>query len=309
MVKHMIETLLSSLLTMGIMIAIGYLLKKLKITSDKALKEISDVLVYVLLPCSVLSSSAREFNPETGKGIIICMAISFLFYTFSLLFSYGAMKASKIPSEKFGASVTSIVFANTGFLGYPLNQSLFGAEGLLCAVSFGFFYNPFMFTIGIKLFSNENEKFSIKSIISPALISCIVANVFYFMQIKMPAPIQSACSSLGSAMTPISMIVIGAGLAGVNIKSIFSDRFSYVVCFLRLVFMPLVVYFATMPFASSIPTVARQVCVLMSGLPVGSLNVILAKKYGGNAEYANATMLISMILCLVTLPLILCLPY
>ena len=46
------------------------------------------------------------------------------------------------------------------------------------------------------------------------------------------------------------------------------------------------------------------VCVVLAGMPAGSTTAILAEKYGGDAEYASACVLVSTLLSLLTIPLL-----
>ena len=99
------------------------------------------------------------------------------------------------------------------------------------------------------------------------------------------------------------MMIIGAGFVGVRFKEIFTDGLSYLVCFLKLIVYPAILYLILTIFPILSPQ-ARMVCVTMSALPIGSFNVILPRKYGGDAVFANKTLMVSMILSLITLPVV-----
>ena len=53
-----------------------------------------------------------------------------------------------------------------------------------------------------------------------------------------------------------------------------------------------------------LPDYVISVCVIAAAVPVGSFNVILSRRYGGNTRFANSCLFVSMILSLVTLPLV-----
>lgn len=55
----------------------------------------------------------------------------------------------------------------------------------------------------------------------------------------------------------------------------------------------------------AVPNTVFMPMVLLTALPSGSLNVILAKEYDCEPDFASRTVILSMILIIVTLPLVL----
>lgn len=300
----MFHTLIKCMIEIAIMVGFGYLMRK-RFVSDNTVKELSSILINITLPCSILASSAREFSSEIGNGIILCLLWSLFYYAFFLLAAFIFFRAIGTDERRRGIATTSSVFSNSSFIGFPISETLYGSTGLQYAVANNMFYTPFMFSFGIRLFSPTrlSGKDFIKKMLSPSMVTSILGIVLYFAQVRFPAVIHSSLSSIGSMTVPLSMMIIGAGLVGADIKAIFSDPLDYLVCFIRLIVVPLIL--GLIMYLFRMPILVIDVCVLIAAIPVGSFNVILPRQYGGNVEFANKTVLLSMVFSLVTIPFVL----
>ena len=298
-----LETLFSSLLELFLLVALGYGIRKIKLVGDKTIDELSEVLLKVILPLSVVSSGFDSTGGD-GKNLVLSFLIISLCYIFFFVFSFLVLRVFVKEKGKRNICVNMCVFANTSFIGIPLTQVLFGSSGMIYAVVYNLMYNVFMFTYGITLFQERKEdKVNLKNVfLDPLTVSSLVAILLFLFPIAIPSPIKGFLSSVGAVSGPLSMMLVGSWLMGVNGKKILIRPLSYLVSFLRLMILPLLVYFALSIL--SLDNTMKNTIVLMSALPIGTLNVIFAKKYGGDATLTNETMMQSLILSLVTIPLI-----
>ncbi len=159
-----------------------------------------------------------------------------------------------------------------------------------------------MYSIGIRLFSAKVEKLTVKSFISPALVAVVLSNIIYFSPFRFPTFIASCLSTLGAMTVPLSMLIIGAMFVGVNFKDIFSNGYAYLVSAMRLLIIPTILLLV-FRVTNILPANVATVCVIMASVPVGSFNVILSRRYGGNVQFANSCLFVSMVLSLATLPI------
>ena len=300
----MLITLFSCLFEMIFIIAVGFFARKKNLLTEESTKGLSDLLIDIFLPCTVLASTSVPFDPAIGNDIKICIVLSFFYYLIGIPLSYLIFKALPLEKNKKGIATTSTLFGNTGFIGYPLIAAMYGELGLKLGLGFDIFFNPFIYTIGIRLFSSEKmgTKELLRLIFSPCLISVIIANALYFSGLRLPILFEDIVTIVGNCTTPISMLVIGSGFVNANFSNIFKDKYIYLVNALKLVVYPLLLFLILSFFKAS--ELVKLVCVTMAALPVGSLNVILPKKYGGDVEFANKTLLVSMILSLITIPMV-----
>lgn len=285
-----------------LMVLFGFMLKKLDIINDEFQKGLSKLLLNAILPVSILSSSSNLFSKELSKGLIITAVSCLVYYVSTLIITHVISRSFKTDTATKKIFITMSVFANVGFIGFPISSELFGNHGMLYAVIYNMFYQMFFFTYGISLLSNE-EKFNISSIFkSPVSLSSFAAIIIYLSPYRFPKFISESLGSVGGMMVPLSMIIIGCTLVNMKPVEILKDKYSYLVSLLRLVIFPLLIIGILL--LTHIKGEVAVVIAVLTGLPSGSLNVILAEQYNCNPKYAARTVIQSMVLMVVIIPFI-----
>ena len=175
---------------------------------------------------------------------------------------------------------------------------------MIYAVIYNLMYNVFMFTYGIRLISGETKhKLDWKSVLlDPLIIASVVSIALFLAPIEDGGVIEEFFSAIGSMSGTLSMMLIGSWLIGLNLKSIMTKPLCYAVSVLRLLVFPLLVYLVL--YLLKVDLIMRNTIVLISALPVGALNVVLAKKYNTDVSFANETMMQTLVLSVVTIPLL-----
>lgn len=285
-----------------LMVLFGYILKRLRIINDEFQSQLSNLLIKAILPVSILSSSCNKFSKELSHGLFITAIICLVYYVFSLIFTTFLSRHFKSDKETKKIFITMSVFANVGFIGFPIATELYGDNGMLYAVIYNMFFQIFFFTYGTNLLSNKG-KLKIKDIFkTPVTISSFLAIIIYLSPFRFPSFIGESLSTVGGMMVPLSMIIIGCSLVDVKPSEILKDRYSYLVSLLRLILFPLIIF--SLLFIFKIRGEVAIILTILTALPSGSLNAILAKQYNCNPKYATRTVVQSMVLMIVTLPII-----
>ena len=295
------EIILSLIVKIAVMIALGYTLRKIDIITESLQKGLTDILLKAILPLSILMSANYAFNSALFHGMLIVAAAAVGFYVIGLTGMTFFSKTLSLQENERKIIVTMTVFANTGFVGFPIMLALFGQPGLLLAVIFNMFYNLFMYTYGINLLSGKGG-YDIKSILlNPITIASIASIVIFVSPFRFPAILASPIEDIGAMSVPISMIIMGASLAKIPLLDILKDKYSYLVSGIRLVLFPLLMLLVMRLL--SVSSLTATVCVLMAALPCGTMNVIFAEKYDCAPEFASRTVIQSLLLMIITLPL------
>ncbi len=297
------EALASSIGEMFLLMALGFFIRRRNLVTDSTVKELGNILLSVILPFSVLASGNEKCRDGMLSSTLMCFLIVSLYYILALIISWVVCRGT-VKKKYVSSSVNMAVFANTSFIGLPLTEILFGAEGMIYAVVYNLLYNVFMFTSGVSLFSGRksaSERLR-GMLLDPLTVSSIVSVLLFFSPWKLPGFIQGFLAVVGDISVPLSMMLVGAWLVGIDFGKIVKRPSSYVVCLLRLVVLPLLVRLSLLPF--SLDSTMTGTVVLISAVPVGALNVILAGKYGHDTDYVNETMMLSIVLSVLTLPLI-----
>lgn len=293
----------SSLVNIQIMIFIilivGCFLKRKRIVSEEGKNNITDLVIYVFLPCSILRSFYKNFSIELLTDGFTVLVISIVLQLFcSLISSFLYRRVSK---EKRKVLQYGTICSNAGFLGNPVAEGIYGPLGLLYASIYLIPLRIVMWSAGLSYFTESPDRKTVikKILMHPCIIAVEAGVVLMALQITLPVYLDKAIASLGGCSTPISMLVIGMILAEVDLKSMFNKMIGFY-SFIRLILIPLAVFAAC--YVCRIDPLVTGVSVVLAGMPAGSTTAILATKYDGDAPFATRCVMLTTILSMVTIP-------
>lgn len=296
----MISILLGLMTKVVLLVALGYFVKKRGMISEEFERRLSGLVVNVIFPISVIASANNDFSTDKLKNICIIMMIGLLYYIGAIFVSTRVGKFLRFSEADQHIFMTMSVFANTGFIGIPVVLELYGSEGMLYAVIYNMFYQLFFFTYGIAMLSGDGT-FKLKNAWNPSIKAALLACALFLLQIRFPAPVQDTVETVGNMVVPLSMMIIGFGLTDIRFRELFSDGRSYFVSLLRLVVFPGLVFLGCRVLG--VGKELTMIGMIMSGIPSGSMNVIMAKEYNCDMDYATKAVVQSMIFGVITIPL------
>ncbi len=285
-----------------VIMAIGFAAKKMGLIDEGCKQKLSGLLVNLLLPVSMVVSSQQPFGVEHLKGAGQIALISFLYYMVAFACGLGIGKLVKMETKKTAMFTMLIAFANTGFVGMPLLGQIIGETGTLYGAIYNSVFDVLYFSYGIYLISGDGrEKIDWKALFgNPMIWVAFITIFFYVMPFRFPAVLTDSLGLVGNCMMPVSMLIIGAEIAGMDRKSVLSDKASYGVSAIRMFLFPLIT-FGIMKILDAEYEVAAT-AVILSAMPSGSLNVIMGQKYENNARFAATAVMQNTVLMVITLP-------
>lgn len=293
---------INQVLVLFIILLVGMYSKKKGIVDEKVNKGLSELLLKVTLPSMIITSFNYDFSKEMLNNSIKLFLYSVLIHI--ILFLVSLILFRGYSKEKKSVLSFITIFSNSGFMGYPILQSIYGKIGVFYGAIFNMVFNIFLWTVGVMLFTGFTDlKKNIKNIFNPGFISVFIGMIIFIFSIKLPYAIDKAFSLIGAMTTPISMIVIGAMLADTKIKDIFSVPSVYYASFLRLLIAPLITYgFLKLIGAEGI---VFGVSVVIQAMPAAVMTGILAEKYGGDTILSSKAIFITTLFSILTIPIIL----
>ena len=289
--------LLKQLMIMSIFICIGYILFKKKMITVNGSKELSNLLLYIVLPAVIINSYNVKSTPERVEGIIISFIVSLIALILSICVCalvYG--KRKKI--EHFGVS-----FSNAGFMGIPIATAIIGNENVFYISAFVALLNILQWTYGVVVMTESKDCIKLDKLIkNPILIAMVIGLYIFFLQIPVPEVATKTISSLASLNAPTAMIILGVYLAQTDIKSVFVGKEMYITSFIRLVFIPvftlLMLYF--LPINQNI----KLAVIIAASAPIGSNVAVFAQIYNLDYKHAVKTVCLTTILSVISMPFI-----
>lgn len=293
------QQLINLQFTMFSMIAAGVILKRLRIIGEEGQKNLTDLVIYLILPCNIIKSFMVEFSASilvTFAGVLI---ISILIQAGCTLLGHILYNRIELPQKKCLQYAT--ICSNAGFLGNPVAEGVFGITGLTLASIYLIPQRIVMWSAGISVFTESPDKKTLvkKVLTHPCIIACAAGIVLMVTQLKLPGFLTASIQALSNCNTALSMMVIGMILADIHVKQML-DRKVFYYTIIRLVVIPLLVYIPCR-FLHLEPIVTG-VCVLLAAMPAGATTSILASKYNGDAAFATNLVIFSTLVSLLTTP-------
>lgn len=295
-------TIINLLVKIFILTAFGFLCKRIGLINDATQKGINKLLVNAILPVTIFMSSQNDYSPELAGNMLITFILVSVYYIFSLVFTTLVGRAMKLEDKKRNVFVTMITFGNVGFIGFPIALELYGNEGVLYTVIYNMVYQLLFYTYGAALLSGDKSNMRPSVIFkTPVTISSFLCVFLFLAQVKLPEMIAAPLDTIGGMTTPISLILVGCSLAGAKLHELVTDKLSYVVSFFKMLLIPALMMMVLMLL--KLPTVLAGTCAVLTALPAGSMNVIYAEEFDCEPQFASRTVIQTMVIMIVTLPL------
>ena len=299
-----IWVLLGVMLELCALILLGLVLTKLHLLDEKGSAVLSTLVVHVFNPALIISSVCEGGLQTQGDTVIEAIICGVFLYALLILIAIVVYMRSKALKEEVSICKMIVIFSNTAFVGYPILRALYGDFAVFVFSLMHLPFNILIFTYGRSLLQKGNhQKMTVKDIFSIGTVSSIVALILYFGNISVPVRVADFFGILGDACVPLSMIVIGVSLAHASWKNVLKSKNINMVVFLRLIVLPILIAWITLPLPIS--TFNRELLVISGALPAGSMIVVLAKEYKANDGLASAGVFLTTLLSVVTIPLML----
>lgn len=295
--------IISSILTLFILISIGFAALRAGLITRAGVTGLSGLLVNITLPCLIIESMQVPLTDTLlthMEGIIL---IELLVYGISFFFAFLVPYILGGSVFETGVFRFMLIFSNLGFMGYPVCETLFGPQSLFYVTLINIPFGLLVFTIGVFLLRPDLARHpDLRRILSPGLLASLLGLLFFFTGFTIPSPLSDSLSLLGSVTTPLAMIVIGALLATLPVGSLLGDSRIWVISLFRLSVIPGITLLILSRFTSD--PLLLGVPVILSAMPVAANTVLLAEEYGVNAELASKGVFISTVLSVVTIPIV-----
>lgn len=289
-----------------LLMMLGLLLMKVKMLDENTCRKISAIVVNVANPALILSSA---FNAGTVPKSELLLTASISIALFAVMIGVGVLLPKLLGARGAEADAYSLmtVFSNIGFMGLPLIAAIYGNSALLYGSVFIIPYNLLIYTYGEGLMRRSEPGSGhggslLKKVLNPGVISSAVAVVIYLTGFTMPDVIASPITYLSNLTAPLSMMVIGASLAGVKFKEFVTDKRMLIFTGLRMIVFPIVLCLLIRLIVGE--GVLLGVCVVMTAAPVGSMTAMMAQEFGGSYKLISKGVALTTILCVATIPLV-----
>ena len=299
-----IMVVFQTMLKLFLLLILGFVLFKCHIFDEYTNKKISALIVNVASPMLIISSIAGVEG--SNKSIVFLMiGAGILMYMGFIILGKIINRIFPFPKKDWPVYECMVVFANTGFMGYPVLLDVFGQEAVFYASLIHMAFNFFVYTYAIMCLTKGDDsefKLNFKQLLTPGIILIFVGIFIYLFDIQLPSVLMDTINSVGSLTAPLSMMMIGSSLAVYPIKDSFTDWRSYVFAFVRLMIVP----FVTMIMCRllHIDAYYANITIITNAMPVGSMVLMLATQYNANVKIVTRNIVVSTLLSVITIPIV-----
>lgn len=284
-------------------VVLGYALCKLGYMGNKFDQKLSSIVIDVTCPALILSSVMGAELPDRSL-ILPLLGISFLTYILLLVYGFWVPRFVSKSRDEQGMIGFALMFANVGFIGYPIVSAIFGPKAVFYAALLNIPNTFFIFTAGVMLVKGEHnmKSLSAKVLFSPAMIAAFVAALMVAFSVRTPDIIARPVTMVGNITIPAALMVIGSSMARLPLKEIIGSPKVYVASLLRLVVVPLSVYFLFR--FCGVSDVINNINTVIIAMPVASYGTMFCMKYGRNPSLMTEMTFITTLGSILTIPLI-----
>lgn len=294
------EILMKMLLLM-LTIGVGYGANKKGAMNKEFSSKLSKFLLDVTVPAVLLSAGMSGDISFTPLEVLKLFGIAALLFAVMGAIAFVVPLVIRAKPEEAGTYRVLSTFSNNIFMGYPVVTAFFGASAVIYPAIYAIPFNVALFSFGpMMLGSGKKGKFDWKQCLNSGTVFSLLALVLILLPVEMPRLVKDLCSSLGSATSPLALMIIGSNLADMPLGKIFGEKKMYFFALFRLIVQPVITYFLLGLIITD--EVALGCAVIIAGLPAASMATLLAAKYGGHEELASRGVMMTTLLSSLTIP-------
>jgi len=298
---------LSRILSIFLLIAVGYCARKAKLLDENGIRTVSNLVLTIALPCTIISSFDRSIPFSAARDLIKVAIYAIAIHVISIAIS--EVLFSRMERTKKKILIYAAVFSNCGFIGFPLAESIFGHSGLMYVSIYVMIFNIFTWSYGLALLSRgeksdqRTKKIRIRDMLfNPGIIAVAIGFVLWILPFSMPQTITYALALIANCTTPLSMIVVGATLASLGVKGLFSGMEVWIGSLMRLLVLPTIfIILMKILRQDNFPV---KVANLLVAMPAAAQTVIFAERHDADVLLASKIVFISTVLSAVTIPIV-----
>ncbi len=283
------------------MIAGGYALRKLGLLPEDAARHLNLIVFYLTLPALIFSALHRS---ELQWSLLWMPLVAWAACLLGLAIGWLTGRLLRLDDRTLGSWMLAIAFANTTFFGYPIIEGYFGTRHLTLAI----FYDLLGATLAV---NSAGALVAAKLGGGPVRTRELFGRLLRFPPlwglvlglglhgVALPATLGNLLERIGDLTTPLIMLSIGLSLQFRHAARQWPLTLGATA--LKLVVMPALVW--GLVLALGLPTDFRQAAVMEAAMPTMLYAFSLALLFGLELPLVLNTIVASIVLSFLTLPL------
>jgi predicted permease len=297
------QVIATTMCSLIIIVIAGFVSHKRGIINEEFERKLSGFVIKVTCPALLISSTMGDKMPDR-EHIPMLLLVSLLTYVILIPLAYVQPVLMRVKRDLRGMYSFMLTYSNVGFIGYPVVASIFGSDAVFYACILNVFNTITVFIWGVMFISGENLKdgFRFRLFISPAMVATYISVIIVVLNLHTPKAIAMPLSILGNMTVPSSLIVIGAALAEIPTRKMVGTPHIFMMCFLKLLVLPLLVYYAMIMIG--IDTRISSINMILIAMPVASFGTMFCMQMGKDETTMSQGTFWTTLLSVVSIPLL-----
>ena len=298
-----VSVLIPKMIVFVVLMVIGYLCAKTNFAGREFTKDASTMVINVFMTATIINSVLVSDACLSGGELLQVMLV--LCMCVGVCWVLAAISCRLVGlGDKAPLFELLIAVMNNMFIALPVVETLFGSQAVFyCSLSC-IPFNILLYTFGIYRLQGGEGKGSVRlrDIFSVPLLATLAALVIFLLQPPVPPVVKELASTMSAATMPLSMIVIGSSLGSVSLLDAFKKGKLYLMCVLRLLLCPLLVWLLAGLITDDL--MLRVTATIIAAAPSGVVVSVLAIQYDRDAVFTSEGVLLSTVFSMLTIPLI-----
>lgn len=300
---------LSLALPLFSLVLIGYLTMRLSGWPTSVSDGLTRFVFTLALPAMLfrLMSQSRSLPPVDSRLLIAFFGGCLIVFVIGRLVSWKFFALDGVSQSIFALGG---VFSNNVMLGLPLAKVSLG-EAAVPSVALVLVFNALILwtlvTVSVEWARHGN--FSLRGfartargvLTNPVVVGILAGTAVSLSGWDLPEVIDAPIGLIGQSGSTMALIALGMGLAEYGIRD--GLRFSFAVCAIKLVVLPLVVW--GLAWLLGLPKMETQVVVLLSSMATGANVYLMSRQFKALEGPTASALVLSTLLASVTTPFIL----
>jgi malonate transporter len=318
----MSTTVFFKLLAIFVIVAIGWAVGKARWLGDKheggdPARTLANAAYYIFVPALLFRTTARiDFHAMPWRTLVAV----FVPLVMMLLAIYVLQRLRATPETPTAAPAVRAIsagFGNTVQVGIPLVAALFGETGLAIHLAIVSVHALVLLTLTTALVELDLARAQAASgevdahlgrtllstarntIVHPVVLPVLSGLAWNALGLPLPAVADEILQTLGTAVVPLCLVLIGMSLAYYGIQG--AAMSAVALCVVKLVLLPALVLVVA-HWGFRLQGVPLAVVVMMAALPIGSNALIFAQRYRTLEGETTAATVFSTLAFVVTAP-------
>lgn len=288
----------SQVVTLFLLMGVGFAMAQLGRLYPDGVSQMSTLVLYAVLPCVIVHSFQVERTPGMMPRLLLFALIFTLSTVFCIAVAHFSFRSDTLDQQ--APLRFALCFGNNGFMGLPLLLSILGQDAVIYGVVSVVVFNLFLWTYGVKAMGG---KVTLRqALINPASVGLVVGLPLFLTGARLPTMVGSAVGFMADLNTPLAMIIIGAQMAGADLKRSFTTPRLYTVTAFRLLLAPLVPMLCLLPF--HLDPMVYCANAIMCAVPVAGATGMFAQRFQRDTALAAQMVTLSTLLSVLTLPIV-----